>query len=352
MSTAARETTAREPLQLSHKTRRKLAYLVIGIVLFVYAVVTILPFYFLFVRSFVSTRESVELWMWIPPRQDVNMSAQIGSYVTNFSINLKHMKSELGISGYVNPNLSLEAMAEQYGVAVEAVRDYFRPYVNFSGWMLVFTEPRFMRATMATVGVVAVSLVVGGLLSAMTGSVLSSFRTRWHGAIYRLYIMEMIIPAIMILLPLYVLMTRHLNLRNSYLSLVLIFIKGGAVPTLLFTSFIQTIPKELMESVYVDGGNRHHYFFRILLPLTKPAFAAFVAMRVPRYWNDLIYGFVFLSPDKYTLVPLITSLSGEFTTNFQALYSGLCLSILPLLILYLIFNKLFLKAQLAGALKG
>jgi ABC-type glycerol-3-phosphate transport system permease component len=339
-------------IHLTSAQKRRIVNAVIITLLLFYSVLTLFPFYLLFVRSFVPTTQATKLWLWIPPFEEVNMDAQVVSYAAAFNVEITRIRKALGIEEYLRPNMTLREMASHYDIPEEKIKDFFRPYVNYSGWMFVITSNKFLRSTLATAYVVSVSVIVGGFLSCATGSVLARFRKRYHLVIYRMYILETIIPPMMIILPLYIIMTRFLHLQNRYLSLILFYIKGGAVPTLLFTTFISTIPRELKESVYIDGGNRHHYFFRILLPLTKTPFAAYFAMRIPKYWNDVLFGFVFLNPEKYTLVPLLASLSGEYTTNFQALYSGLCLSVIPLLILYLIFNKLFVGAQLAGALKA
>ena len=130
------------------------------------------------------------------------------------------------------------------------------------------------------------------------------------------------------------------------------FIKGGALSTMVFTAHVASIPRDLKESVEVDGGNHFHYYWHILLPLSKTPFAVFTAISLPLFWNDLLYGFLFLGPEKFTIIPLINSFSGTFATNLQAVYSGLLLATLPLLLVYFLFRKLFVRSALAGAIKG
>ncbi len=121
---------------------------------------------------------------------------------------------------------------------------------------------------------------------------------------------------------------------------------------MIFTAFIAGIPATLKESVEIDGGNRLQYFFRILLPLTKVPFATFAAITFPIIWNDLLQGLVFLREEKYTLVPMVNALQGTYTTNYQAIYAGLCLSIIPVIIIYLSFQNIFVRSALSGAIKG
>jgi raffinose/stachyose/melibiose transport system permease protein len=78
----------------------------------------------------------------------------------------------------------------------------------------------------------------------------------------------------------------------------------------------------------------------------------FATISLPLFWNDLLYGFLFLSPAKFTIIPIINAFNGTFATNLQATYSGLLLATVPLLAVYLIFQRLFVHSALAGAIKG
>lgn len=209
-----------------------------------------------------------------------------------------------------------------------------------------------MKSLLATIIVTGASVLVGGLLGIMTGSVLAGFRHPWHMLIYNSYLLNMIIPPMMVILPQYIIMTRVLGLDNTYLSLILLHIKGGALSTMVFTSYIATIPKELKESVQMDGGRHHNYFFEILLPLCGTPFAVFASITMPWFWNDLLHPLVFLRPENYTLPAFIASIGGTFTTNYEAIFSGVLFSLLPILIVYLVFQKLFIRSAMAGAVKG
>lgn len=332
--------------------RSRAAVALLAVFIIVYSLLTLAPFYVLLVRSFVPTSQATTLWLWIPPAQQPSLESRLSDYSSQFNLDLRRFKQDFGITGYLDPSLTLRQVAEARGIDPGRFEEYFRPYLNYSGWMLALSGGKYLRSLLATVVVVTLSIVVSSFLSAATGSVLARFTRRWHVVVYNLYLLEAIIPPILIILPLYLLMTRLLGLRDSYLSLILLNIKGGALPTVLFCSYIATIPNEMRESVYIDGGNRPTYFFRVLLPLCKTVIASHMAIRLPRFWNELLTGLVFLSPERYTVVPLISSIAGRYTTNYQAIYAALALSVLPLVGMYLAFHKLFIRAQMAGAIKG
>ena len=335
----------------ARKHRERLLRWVIGSFLAVYSLVTIVPFYFLFIRAFVPTRQSTELHVWIPQVEKITMGAQLGTISTYYSVDMADFKEKLGIDAYVNPRFTLAEISEAYAVPQEDIEEYFSNYVRYNGMYALF-KGQFVKHLVITVGVVGVSLVLGGLLGLATGSVLGGFRRRWHMWVYYLYLLQIAISPMMIILPVYLIITRYLGLYDSYLSLILLFIKGGALSTMVFTAFVATIPSELRESVEIDGGNHFHYYFYLLLPLARTPFAVYTAVSLPLFWNDLLYGFLFLSPERTTLMPFINAFSGTFATNLQAVYSGLLMATLPLLLIYVVFRKMFMRSALAGAIKG
>jgi len=337
--------------------KAKMRVFKIGVILFVivYSIITLVPFYFAFVRSFVPSKEAGELHLWIPENQEFNIDIKYGNMNVYYNVDLDKFKKELGIEdvGYINPNLTLRQLGEKYNIPEQEIKDYLAPYYLYGGWIVILQDKSFHKALYTTFLITSISIILGGLLAMATGYVLAGFKKKWHYAMYIIYMLSMVVPRTLILLPLYLMVTRFLNLGNyGYLVIVLIFIQGGCLPVMIFTSYISKLPPELEESLKIDGGSKLTYYFRILLPLCKPAFAAYAAIHIPLFWNDLLMGLLFLKKSQYTLAPYLQKIQGAFTTNYQALYAGLVLSLIPIIILYLMFNDMFLKAQLSGAVKG
>ncbi len=330
--------------------------IVIGFIVFaiVYSIMTSIPFYFTLVRSFVPTKEAGELHLWIPENKEFNLDVKYGNMNTYYNMDLDKFKKDIGLEDvlYIDPNLTMNQISEKYNVPKERIQSYMAPYYLYSGWMVVLTDKRFYTALFYTFFITITSIILGGLLAAATSYVLARFRKKWHSVLYSLYMMSMIIPRTLILLPLYLIVTRYLHLGNyGYLAIILIFIQGGCLPIMIFTGHIGKIPLELEESVKIDGGSRITYYFKVLLPLCKPAFATYAAIHIPIFWNDLLMGLLFLKKSQYTLAPYLQNMQGTFTTNYQAMYAALLVTLIPILIFYLIFNKMFLRAQLSGAVK-
>jgi len=328
----------------------------IGLIVFfiVYSTITLIPFYFTLVRSFVPTKEASELHLLIPKNKEFDLNMRYGNMNVYYNMDLKKFKKALGLEDvpYINPKLTMNQISEKYNVPKERIQSYMNSYYLYNGWIVVLRDKRFYTALFSSLFITITSIILGGLLAASTSYVISRFRKRWHYVLYSLYMMSIVVPRSMILLPLYLMVTKILHLGNhGYLALILIFIQGGCLPIMLFTSYMGKIPRELEESVEIDGGTRITYFFKVLLPLCKPVFAAYAAIHIPIFWNDLLMGLLFLKKSNYTLAPYLQNMQGTYTTNYQVMYTALLLSLVPILIYYLIFNKMFLQAQLSGALK-
>lgn len=332
-------------------TRATTKNVLLAAALALYCVLSLAPFYILGVRAFTPTIQSTELHLWIPARRDLSMKSRIGDLSTVYNVDARAFRREMGIRGYMDPQLTLAEIATEYDIEPERIRGYLEPYVQYNGIYTILNNG-FVRSLIATIIVTGASVLVGGLLGIMTGSALAGFRRRWHMFVYNSYLLNMIIPPMMVILPQYIIMTRYLGLENSLLSLILLHIKGGALSTMVFTSYIATTPRELKESVYMDGGKHYHYFLYVLLPLMGTPFAVFASITMPWFWNDLLHALVFLRPENYTLPAFVASIGGTFTTNYEAIFSGVLFSLAPILAVYLIFQKMFIRSAMAGAVKG
>lgn len=333
------------------RNRRRFGYSLLFVVLGLYTFITLVPFYLTIIRAFVPTNRATEVHLWIPEPAELSMNAQVGNFATYYNVDLGEFKEALGIEGFLRPYTSLQELIDDYGVKEDDIRSFLRPYTTYAGWYAMLRSSRFWTALFGNVFVAVMSVVFGGFLGILTGSVLARLRKPWHRVIYNSYLLSTVIPPIAIMIPVYIIFAQYLHLTNSYWNVILMFAKGDALSIMVFTSYIATIPIELKESVEVDGGNRLHYLRNIIFPLSVTPFAVFVSIRLPWFWNDLLFGYLFLQPAKQTLMPYINAFSGTYTTNYQAIYAGLILSITPLILLYLAFRKLFVRSALAGSVK-
>lgn len=332
-----------------------------------YALITLFPFYVLFVRTFVSTKNSLRLWLWIPPAQEVNLNLGWGDLQSHYGVDVDTVKKSLGIpvDTYISPRKTLAEVSEEFDIPAEKIRRYFGPFSTFNGWIVLLNDPRFWPAVCRTVLITVLSLIGLHILSIMTGYGLAGLRRRDQQFIYGLYLLSTIIPVMMILLPQFVIIQRLLNLIPGYqvggsftraaaqiAAIVLLEIKGGALSTMVYTSYIGTIPQELEEAARIDGAGSLQYLAYVLVPLLKVPIASLTVMVLPGIWNQFLLPYVYLDPGTTTFLPLISSYTGQYTTNFQVSFTGIFLSIVPLATLYVLFRRWFIQGIMAGALKG
>jgi len=339
----------------------------VALVIFVtlYTVMTIFPFYVLFVRSFVSSKEAGTLHLWIPPREDVTLDAGIGNLGVQYNLDIKKVKEDLGIKGYVNPQATLGQIAEEHNIPPERMQQYFAGYGTYNGWInLLIRGPHYWHALARTLVITAASVLGVNLLGIMTGYGLAGLRRRDQMVIYNLYILQMVIPPMLIIIPQFLIVKTLQGLipgtdapgatryTAQILSIVLINIKGGALTTLIYTTYITGIPRELEESSQIDGASRLQYLYHILLPLMKVPVATVTVIMLPTFWNQFLEGFVYLDPANTTVLPMIQAIGGQYAINYQMVYTGVFVSILPLLLVYLAFRRFFVEGAMAGAIKG
>lgn len=351
-------------LSLGHRRRKRLLTILASLFMIGYALITLFPFYVLFVRTFVSTKESTTLHLWIPQNDDVSMDAEVGNLAVNFNLDLKRVKEDLGIKGYVAPRDTLRQVAEKQNIPVERFQEYFSGFGTYNGWITLLGRDDFWQALIRTVITTALGLAGLCFLSLLTGYALAGLKRRDQMWIYNLYLMQMVIPTVLIIIPQFLLVQWLIGLVpgsdqpgwprwiSQLVALVLIFIKGGALSTMVFTSAINGVPPELEESAQLDGASRMQYFFRILLPLMSVPIATVTVIMLPVFWNAFFEPYVYLDAGNTTVLPLISSYGSTFTTNFQIIYTGVFVSILPLLLVYLLLRRLFIRSIMAGAVKG
>ncbi len=346
--------------------RQQISHVAATLFFVVYAITTLIPFYMLFVRTFVGTKEATDLHLWIPPAEEVNLDSGIGNLAVFYNLDLAKVKEDMGIppTEYLSPTWTLRQVAQEFNIPEEKMRDYFAPFGRYNGWIVLFSRGRLWLPIFRTLLITVASLVGINLLSIMTGYGLAGLRRKDQMLIYNFYLLQMVIPPMLIILPQFLIIQRLIGLlpnsdtpgitrfAGQLMAVVLINIKGGALSTMIFTSYISSLPIEMEEAAEIDGASRLQYIRYVLLPLLKVPIAALTVIMLPLFWNQFLEPYIYLDPDNTTLLPLIQNFTGQYTTNFQVTFTGVFISILPLVIVYLIFRKWFIRGVMSGAVKG
>jgi alpha-glucoside transport system permease protein len=147
-----------------------------------------------------------------------------------------------------------------------------------------------------------------------------------------------------------------LDLNNADGSFARIWIAHTmfALPLAIFLlhNFIAALPVDIMEAAKIDGASHGQIFFRIVLPLARPAIASFAILQFLWVWNDLLVATIFSSGNNFPITKLLTDLSGTYGQQWYLLSAGTFLAIIPPLIVFFALQRYFVRGLLAGATKG
>lgn len=363
---------SKEP-RLTMAGKKRIIRIIALIIMLIYSLVTLFPFYALFVRSFVSTKDSAELHLWIPEADPVNLDMQVGNLAVFYDLDLTEFKDVFDIpqSEFLMSRTTLRQVAAQYEIPESEIEGFFEGFYTFNGWMTLLGGSlygtNFWQALGRTIGITVISLLLANILSIMTGYGLAGLKRRDQMVVYNIYLLQMVIPVFLILLPQFLLFRWFFSLFPQYsdpqadptvrhilqlVAIILINIKGTALSTMIFTAAISAIPKELEDSAMIDGATRWQYMRYILLPLLKVPIISNTVILLPLFYNQFLEPYVYLDPANSTLLPFIQNAAGQFSTNFQLIYSAIFASVVPLVIVYILFRRYFVEGVLGGAIKG
>jgi multiple sugar transport system permease protein len=222
--------------------------------------------------------------------------------------------------------------------------------IDTAGYALVLGEsdfPRWFLNTLFVSGVVVASQLV---MCSLAGYAFARIRFAGKRFLFPLLLATALIPFQLTVIPTFLLFNK-LHLINTLGALI--------VPQLtsvfgiyLMSSFFQSFPKELEEAAQIDGCTRLGTFFRIVLPLARPALAALAIITFIYAWNDLFWPLIAITSDKlYTVQLGLTTFHGQHRTEWSAVMAGTVLTTAPVLLVFLVGQRRFVQA-LTGAVKG
>ncbi|MHA7247815.1 carbohydrate ABC transporter permease [Arthrobacter tecti] len=219
----------------------------------------------------------------------------------------------------------------------------------FDAWTQANMGRYFMNSIVVTVVSVAAILI----LASMAGYALSHLTFRGSRLSFLIILATMMIPFQVIMVP-FVKMVSDMGIINSYPGLIVAYVSQFLPFTVYFmTAFYSGIPKEITEAARVDGNTLWGVWGRIMLPLGKPALLSMGILNALFCWNDILIALLVMqSPDQRTVMVGVSALRGQYPDNVPTYLAGVLLVVLPLVIVYLIFQRQITAGVTAGATKG
>lgn len=237
----------------------------------------------------------------------------------------------------------------------EIFRNPFAPPwpVTFEGYQAVWSDSRFDLYFRNSLLVTIAALVLVVLLGSLAAYALAMWRSRWSTALYIFFIAGLMIPIRLGTINIFQVI-QSLGLTDKVVSLIPVYAAMGLpIAVFVLTAFIRSLPGELIDAARVDGAGELRIYRTVILPLIRPALATVVIFNLIPIWNDLWFPLIFLrSEEQRTVILGVSLLFGQYQTNWTRVLAALSMSAVPILLLYLLMSKQFIKGLTAGAVKG
>ncbi len=278
-------------------TKKRISLIFLGtLIILIFAVVALMPFFFLFISSFKPGSEMI--------RNGLQFKFDFENYsLVNYAL-IKTEREGIYLKWYLN---SIVIMILQVGL--------------------------------------------GLFLSSFVGYGLAKYRFKGRNTIFMLVLMVMMVPVEILILPLYK-EINALKMIDTYSGVILPFLVP-ATGIFFFRQFALGLPTEIMESGRIDGCGEFRIFFKLMMPLMLPAYGAMTILLSMGSWNSMVWPMIVLRTSEMQTLPIgLQSLLTPYGNNYDLLLSGAVMSVLPIMVIFLLNQKTFIAGMAAGSVKG
>lgn len=247
---------------------------------------------------------------------------------------------------YVLVTLSLKAPGDQSAALAPPSRPTLQNFID--AWQQGGFGEALINSTIVTVITVALTVV----LAASAAYPLSRLGSRWSKLTFFAFLAGLLLPIQLALLPLYQTI-RDLGLLGTLTGVIIVYV-GGGMPfaIFLYAGFMRAIPADYEEAAALDGAHAFRTFWSVVFPLVRPITGTVVILTAVGTWNDFLTPLLYLSgTDQQTITVAINGFVGQFGAQWNLIFAGIIISILPILIAYFFMQK-YIVQGFAGGLKG
>lgn len=233
-----------------------------------------------------------------------------------------------------------------------------RPYTppippRWENYERILSQPEFWRMLRNSVVVMLATTLGVVLVCSLAAFVFARLEFRAKDPVFNLFTLGLMLPVNVAILPVYFVL-RQMDLLNNLWGVVVVqtaFQLSGNI--MILRGFFTAIPTELQDAAYIDGCSAFGFFWRILLPLARPALSAVTALTMIVSWNDLLVPLVVLDKDTLWTLPLGTmQFQGQYGQDLALVAAFVTLSAIPTVLFYLLAERHIVSGLTAGALKG
>lgn len=224
---------------------------------------------------------------------------------------------------------------------------------TFNNFAYVLFEKPFFTWLLNSIVIAAATTLLGVFLAATAGYAFSRFRFPGRTAGLLSFLVTQMFPGTMMMIPLYVIIDK-IGLLDNMLSLILVY-STTAIPfcVWMLKGYFDTIPRELEEAALIDGASKTKIFYKIILPLARPALAVTALFSFMTAWNEFILAATFMNSEKsYTLPVGLQNFVGQFAQDWGYFAAGAILVSIPIVALFFTLQKYLVSGLTAGGVKG
>lgn len=224
--------------------------------------------------------------------------------------------------------------------------------LSFDNYRYIFTEAsQYWKWYGNSLIVSALTIILSLFFSSMVGYAMAVYDFKGKNLLFLIVVFIIMIPFEILMLPLYQLMT-NLRLIDTYTGIILPGIVSASA-VFFFRQYAMGLPKELMDAARIDGATEYGIFFRVMLPLMAPSLAAMAILQGLFSWNNFVWPLLVIrSNNLFTLPVGLQTLLTPYENNYDVLISGSMMTILPIVLLFIAFQRYFVAGLTSGGVKG
>lgn len=243
---------------------------------------------------------------------------------------------------------SLKGAEEAFAYPPKLIPEVFQ----WGNYKKAMTALPFAGAYLNSLKLAVINVTGQVITSAMAGYALGKLKFRGSDVVFGGFIAVMMVPYTVISIPLFLIFSQ-LNLIDTHLSIILMTAAYMPMGVFLCRQFIMALPEELMEAGIIDGANYGYMFFKIVLPLVKPALASLGIFSFMWNWNSFYTPLIFLnSQDKFTVPLLLNMFKGKYTVDWSLIMAASTIAVIPVLVVYLFAQKYIIEGITITGLKS
>ena len=222
-----------------------------------------------------------------------------------------------------------------------------------SNYTTVWSSHDFARYFLNSLVVAVCTTALSLLLSSMMAYGFARFAFPGREWLYRLLLLGLMIPAMMLIIPQFIL-AKYLGLLDSLTGLVVFYVAGSlSLNTFLLRGFFEDVPAELEQAMLVDGAGAWTRYRRLVLPLSRPALATATIFTFLASWDEFAWSLTIINtPAKQTLPLAISLLQGSNSTLWGLVFAASVIAVVPVIVVFLAFQRYFVQGLTSGAVKG